>query len=257
MRWCVVLPVVADPLLIAHRGASAECPENTLAAFQRALDLGVAGLELDVQVTRDGVPVVFHDATLLRLAGRPGHIPRLTLAALRTVRIHGEPIPTLAEVLALARGRAIVQIEIKPGVPVAPVVRAVRRTRTARSVILASFEAAAVRAAQALAPSIPRMLIAGDRAPAQPDRLLPVLARLGAGGVSLGYRSIRSPSGIAALRARGFSIWSWTVNDQRTMFRLATWGVDAVLTDHPARLQAALRSAAGGVRPAGRGSSHP
>lgn len=245
MRGCVVLPAVADLLLIAHRGASAEYPENTIVAFQRALTLGVAGLELDVQVTRDGVPVVFHDATLHRLAGRPGRIPRLTLAALRTVRIGGEPIPTLADVLALARGRAIVQIEIKPGVPVAPVVGAVRRTRTREGVILASFEVAAVRAAQALAPGIPRMLIAGEGGPVLPDRLLPVLARLGAGGVSLGCRSIRSASVITALRTRGFSIWSWTVNDSRTMFRLAAWGADAVITDHPAGLQAALRSVAG------------
>lgn len=230
------------PLLIAHRGGAAEAPENTLAAFQRALALGVDGLELDVRVTRDGTPVVYHDATLTRLTGRRRAVARLALADLRALRVHGEPIPTLAEVLALVRRRAVVQIEIKAGVPVAPVVRAVQQARAAGQVLLSSFAAAAVATARTLAPRIPRLLISG-RKPAK--TLAPLLARLDAAGVSLDHRAIPSAEWIAALHQGGWRVWCWTVNDPPAMRRLAAWGVDAILSDNPALLSTTLLSSKG------------
>ncbi|MDD2762888.1 MAG: glycerophosphodiester phosphodiesterase [Opitutaceae bacterium] len=231
------------PLVIAHRGASAEAPENTLAAFRRALARGADGVELDVQVTRDGVPVVFHDASLIRLTGRLGLIAQSTRAGLRAVRVCGEPIPTLAEVLTLTRRRAVVQVEIKSGVPVAPVVRTVQRLGAA--VVLASFDVKIVAEARRLAPRIPRMLIAGGgngptRRRARAGTLVPVLAALGASGVSIDYRALRSPAFIAALHRRGLSVWCWTVNDPRVMLRLAFWGADAILSDNPALLKTTL-----------------
>jgi glycerophosphoryl diester phosphodiesterase len=233
-------------LFIAHRGASAEAPENTLAAFRRALALGIDGIELDVQVSRDGVPFVFHDATLVRLAGRHGSIAQFTLRQLREFRVRGEPIPTLAEVLMLTRERVIVQVEIKRGVPVPPVVQAIRRARAVTGVVLASFEPAQLVAARSLAPRIPRMLIhqggqTGRSTPISRARALAeVLANLGAGGVSLDYRRIRSPAFISALKLRGFCVWCWTVNDSRAMLRCAAWGADAVLSDNPALLRSTL-----------------
>jgi glycerophosphoryl diester phosphodiesterase len=237
---------VVRPLFIAHRGASAEAPENTLLAFQRALAAGADGVELDVQVTRDGVPVVCHDATLGRVTRRSGCIARLTRDELRGVRIRGEPLPTLAEVLALTGGRAVAQIEIKHGVPVAPVVRAVQRARAAGDVIFASFDAAIVDEARRLAPGIPRMLISGYRrlgraAPAaRVEALVPILAALGAAGVSIDWRALPSPAFIPALKSRGQCVWCWTVNDPRVMLRLAAWGVDAILSDDPALLRSTL-----------------
>ena len=234
------------PLVIAHRGASAEAPENTLAAFRRALALGVDGLELDVQVTRDGVPVVFHDATLTRLTGCRGRIAQFSRRALREFRVRGEAIPTLAEVLALVRDRAVVQIELKRGTPVAPVVAAIRRTRAGGNVVLSSFEPELVAEARTLAPRIPRVLIHEERldrlaAPhARAHRLAGRLATLGAAGVSLDHRAIPSARFIAALKGRGFCVWCWTVNDPRAMLRLARLGADAILTDDPALLKSTL-----------------
>src|SRR5579862_6854257 len=149
-----------SPFVIAHRGASAEAPENTLRAFARALELGVDGIELDVQVTRDGVAVIFHDSTLMRLTGVRGRIADRAWPELRKLRMQGEPIPTLADALALMRKRAILQIEIKKGVPIAPVLAAIRRTASAGHVILASFEQVILRQAAELGPKLPRMLIA-------------------------------------------------------------------------------------------------
>jgi len=235
----------SPPLRIAHRGASAEAPENTLAAFARALALGADGLELDVRVTRDGVPVVIHDATLIRLTGRRGTVARLALADLRVARVRGEPIPTLPEVLALVRRRAVVQIEIKPGVPVAPVVRAVRQARAGNAAILASFAAATLAEARALAPRVARMWI---RERGTPGRLHPRLAALAAAGVSLDHRAIPSPEFVAALHRRGWRVWCWTVNDPSAMRRLADWGVDAILSDNPALLISTLSPSNGAGR---------
>lgn len=229
---------VANPLIIAHRGASAERPENTLAAFRRALALEADGIELDVHVTRDGVPVVFHDATLRRLTQAPGRLAGTPWRELRRLRVRGtEPIPRLADVLRLTRGLAVVQIELKAG-PLAPVLRAIRAARANEWVILASFDARLVRAARDLAPAIPRMLISEGRA--APAALVRQLAACGAAGLSVNHRVIHSGAWIRPFHQRGYTVWTWTVNEPVLARRLAGWGVDALLGDDPALLRAAL-----------------
>jgi glycerophosphoryl diester phosphodiesterase len=234
---------VARPLFIAHRGASADAPENTLAAFRRALALGVDGIELDVRLTRDGVPVVFHDATLARVTGRPGRIAQSTLRDLGGFTVRGEAIPALSEVLALTRDRCVVEVELKRGTPVAPVAEAIRRARAGDAVILASFERKLLAEARAVAPHLPRMLIhegwrRGRPAPReQVRRLVPVLAALGATGVSINHEAVPSAEFVTALKCRGFCVWCWTVNQAPAMLRLARWGADALLSDNPALLK--------------------
>jgi glycerophosphoryl diester phosphodiesterase len=229
---------VVSPLIIAHRGASAERPENTLAAFRRALALDVDGIELDVHVTRDGVPVVFHDPALRRMTGAAGRISGKTWTDLRTLRIRNtEPIPRLVDVLRLTRGLAVVQIEMKSG-PVAPLVRAIQAARAAEWVILASFDAKHVASARDLAPGIPRMLISEGRE--APAGLVRKLGACGAGGLSVNHRAIRSAAWVRHFHQRGHPVWTWTVNDPATARRLAGWGVDALLGDDPALLQSAV-----------------
>jgi len=226
---------VASPLVIAHRGASAEKPENTLAAFRRALALRVDGLELDVQLTRDGIPAVFHDDTLHRLTGQTGRLTAKTWRELKKLRVHGtEPVPRLADALALVRGRAAVQIELKRGTKVPPVVRAVRRAKATGWVILASFEAGLLRSARRLAPEIPRMLIAEGRGL---NKLLRAMTALDAAGLSLNFRAVRNRGVVADIHCRGGTVWCWTVNDPAVMRRLAARGVDAILSDNPSLLK--------------------
>lgn len=230
---------MAKPLIIAHRGASAEKPENTLAAFRRALALQVDGIELDVQVTADGVPVVFHDASLRRLTGRAGRVTRQTWRELQELRVAGtEPIPRLADVLALVRGRAVVQIELKRGAAVASVVRAIRRAGATHWVMLSSFEAPLVRAAQNLAPEIPRILISKNRGGAK--KHLDRMTAAGASGLSLHHKIVRSRALVDAIRAGGGALWCWTVNDAAVARRLAGWGVDALVGDNPVLLRSAV-----------------
>ena len=230
---------VASPLLIAHRGASAEKPENTLAAFRRALALKADGIELDVHVSRDGMPVVFHDPDLFRLTGVRGRITAQTWRELKKLRVRGtEPIPRLADVLRLIRGRAVVQIELKTGVPVAPVVRAIKVARATKRVIFASFDPGLVRAARRLAPAVPRMLIADGRQ--TPASLVRQLAALGASGLSVNHRAVRTAAWLHYFQSRDYTVWCWTVNDPARMRKLAAWGVDAILSDNPALLARTL-----------------
>ncbi len=233
------VPLVAVPLIIAHRGASAEKPENTLAAFRRALTLKADGIELDVHVTRDGVPVVFHDADLFRLTGIRGQITAKTWHELKKLRVLGiEPIPQLADVLRLTCGRAIVQIEMKTGVPVAPVVRAIKSARAMEWVILASFAPGLVSEARRLAPTVPRMLISAGRQ--TPASLARQLAAIGACGLSVDHRAVRDATWVRYFHLRGHTVWCWTVNDARRARRLAGWGVDALLGDNPVLLKHAV-----------------
>jgi glycerophosphoryl diester phosphodiesterase len=227
------------PLIVAHRGASAEKPENTLAAFRRALERGVDAIELDVHVTRDGVVVVFHDDTLNRLTGGRGKLAAKTWRELSALRVRGtESIPTLIEVLRLTRGRAVVQIEIKAGVPVAPVVSAVKTARARNDVILASFSPGVVRDCYRLAPTIPRMLIAeGRRTPASQ---IAQLAACHANGLSVNQRAVRTAAYVHYFHSRGYVVWSWTVNDAGRMRELRGWGIDGILSDNPALLRSAI-----------------
>lgn len=229
---------MVSPLIIAHRGASAERPENTLGAFRRALALDVDGIELDVHVTSDGVPVVFHDPTLRRMTGAPGRVASKTWAELSRLRIRDtDPIPRLVDVLRLTRGLVVVQIEMKSG-PAAPVVRAIQTARAAEWVILASFDAKRVAATRDLAPGIPRMLISEGRE--APAGLVRQMGACGAGGLSVNHRAIRSAAWVRHFHQRGHPVWTWNVNDPATARRLAGWGVDALLGDDPALLQGAV-----------------
>ena len=227
-------------LVIAHRGASAEKPENTLPAFRRALALRADGIELDVRVSHDGVPVVFHDAGLLRLTGVRGRIASKPWRELKKLRVSGtETIPRLVDVLRLIRGRAVVQVEMKAGVPVAPIVRAIKSVRAMPWVILASFSPAPLRTARRLASAVPRMLISEGRR--TPGALVRQLGGLDASGLSIDHRVIRDAGWLRQFHSRGHTVWCWTVNDAARMRRLAAWGLDAILSDNPALLSRVLR----------------
>jgi glycerophosphoryl diester phosphodiesterase len=228
------------PLIIAHRGSPLVAPENTLRSFRVALATGARALELDVHVSRDGVPVVFHDHSLRRLTGDSGQITNRTRDQLHRLRVAGtERIPGLADALRFVRGRALVQVEIKRGAPVAPVVAAVRRARAERFVHLASFSGRIVRDCARLAPDLPRELIAH-----QPRAAADLLARMravAAGGLSLDHRLIVSRAFVRKLHAAGATVWCWTVNNPARARRLEALGVDGIITDNPALLRRALR----------------
>jgi len=246
-------PLAPRPLCVAHRGGAGLAPENTLAACRRALALGVDAVEIDVRLTRDGVPVALHDATLHRTTGAHGLLadwPATRLQALDASaafprRGPPAPPPTLAAVLALVASRAALHVELKgePRVPAALVeaVVAALRQQPAAECVLLSFDWQALALARQLAPAVPRGALA-DRWPADAPAALAALAAAATTWLGLRYTAL-TPARRAVVRAAGLRLGVWTVNRRASLRRAVILGVDAITTDRPDRLLAILASA--------------
>ena len=217
------------PQLVAHRGASRRRPENTLGAFAVALDLRADAIELDVHATADGVVVVHHDPVPHgyypdgRRERRP--IAELRYVELSTLRIAGESIPTLRDVLALVGQRAVVYVEIK-GAGIERAVVDVVRASSARCAIH-SFDHAAIGRVRMLAPEIPRGLLfdKGDG-----ETMLREMAQYDARDL-WPEASLIDAALVGAAHAAGARVVAWTVNDPQLAAYLAAIGTDALCTD--------------------------
>src|SRR5919206_711274 len=151
------------PLVIAHRGASAYAPENTMPAFELAVRQGADMLELDVLRSADGVLAVFHDDTTERWDGQRRLAAACSLAELQALDIGGERVPTLAEVCAFARERNIrLNVELKGAGFGADVARMLHAERIEELVLISSFVEAALHEFAAASPHIPRAYLMGN-----------------------------------------------------------------------------------------------
>ena len=236
--WLVnSVPAPAQPDIIAHRGAAASAPENTLASVQRALDEGADWIEIDVQETADGEVVVFHDSDFMKLAGVATKVWDGTFAELREIDIGswfgaefaGERLPTLREVLDAADGRAKVVIELKyyghDQQLEQRVVDIVEAAAAAQRVAIMSLSYAGVRKLHALRPDWTIGLLAATAIGDLSRREVDFLA------VSSG---MASAAFIRRAQAAGKQLWVWTVNDPLSMSRMMSLGVDGIITDEPA-----------------------
>ncbi len=218
------------PEIIAHRGASGERPENSLAAFRRALELGADGIELDVHLTADGVLVVHHDATPREapseaLQGRP--IAQLTNDQLRPFRAFGEPIPTLDEVLALVGDKLVVYCELK-GAGTAPQACTLLTNPRWRAAVH-SFDHRMIADARRLSPSLARGVLETSYHLNPTQSLASVQAR-----DLWQYLELIDQPLVDAVHSRGGRVIAWTVNHPADMVRLAEMGVDGICTNHVA-----------------------
>lgn len=244
---------MSRPQVIAHRGASAQAPENTLAAFRRALDLGVDAVEFDVHLSADGEPVVLHDPVVDRTTDGQGLVRDLPLAVLRRLdagrwfgeAFAGERIPTLAEALDLLRGvRAIV--EIKNG-PVAYPGIAARAVAVARAVghpavTFSSFDHPVLLEVRRADPTADTAALFMGR-PVDPGALAAAAAacRLHA------HWAWVTPEFVREAHAAGLTVEVWTVDEPAAIAHVLPLGVDGIMSNYPDRLQAVLagREAAG------------
>jgi glycerophosphoryl diester phosphodiesterase len=212
---------------IGHRGAPREFPENTLAAFERALELGADALELDVHATADGVVVVHHDPVLgEESAGvwRGREIDTLTWAELQGVEISpGITIPSIAQVLDLVGSRAMVYVEIKGRDIHALVAEALRDSPA--SCAVHSFDHDTIARMARIAPSIPRGLLFEEPADVV-AALMAARARDAWPHWPLVDRAL-----VDAVHAMGGRVIAWTVNARAEAERLASLGVDGICTD--------------------------
>ena len=220
-------------LRIAHRGASAQAPENTLAAIRRAIELGARWVEVDVQACVDGL-VVIHDETLKRTTDGTGEVAMHTLAMLRALDAGaGERIPLPQEVLALCRGRCGLNLELKgPGVAplLLPVVQAaLTEGWRAQDLLASSFDWAQLRALRVALPRVPLGVLAQ-----QVDAAACAVARaLHAAVIGCALARVDAAA-VAAAHQAGCRLWVFTVNAAADFERLATLGVDGVFTDRAA-----------------------
>ena len=212
-----------SPLRLAHRGDFRRAPENSLAAFAAALaNPRCDGLELDVRVSADGVPVINHDATLERVHGRPERVDELAASVLGTIGI-----PTLADVLALAGREPFLDVELKgdPG-PAAVEALVVGRGPALGRAVVSSFDAPALARVGRLRPAWPLWLNTHD-----PDAATVAEAlALGCRGLAVDWRALDRRS-VELATAAGLEVVAYTVRRRATFDRLARLGVVAVCVE--------------------------
>ena len=253
-------------MIIGHRGASTLAPENTLAAFRRALADGAAGVELDVRLARDGVPVVIHDATLRRTGLREGVVAEMTSAELSQAEVGSwfnrahpslarpeylrQPVPTLAQVFDLFRKRAgIIYVEMKTDkaegtyVELAgSVAQLVDDQRLSSRVVIVSFNLKAISRIKAINPSIVTgALFEPRRNPVGTLRKHPMITAAldcGADQILL-HRLIASQRLVSLAAENDLRPVVWTVDEPKWMRRRTTFGIHAVITNTPALMAAA------------------
>lgn len=250
---------VPAPFAMAHRGFSPDGLENTMAAFQGAVALGLTHVETDVHATRDGVLVAFHDDRLDRLTGASGAISDLSWAQVRTLRIRGaEPIPLLEDLLGTWPDLRV-NIDVKGWSAVGPISDVLRRTGALHRVCVASFDSrrtAAVRRAcgPELATSAGRRDVARWRLASFLPRSVPFTARLARPSTrgmvayqvppQAGPFTVVSKASVRRAHDAGHQVHAWTVNDPTQMHALLDLGVDAIISDRSDTVLRVLRERA-------------
>jgi glycerophosphoryl diester phosphodiesterase len=233
--------------VIAHRGASAYAPENTLAAFELAARQGADMIELDVQRSADGVLVIFHDDTTERWDGRRCLASQCTLAELLVLDIGGEKVATLAETCAFAREHNMrLNVELKGAGFGADVAHMLRAERVEELVLISSFVEVALMEIAAASPSLPRAYLMGTETYNPTVRMregwpFSALQRTGSAAWHPAYELPLLTWLIPRVRKAGFQVNVWTVDDVAWMRKLVALGVEGIITNTPDVLRALLQ----------------
>ena len=254
--WTIVASA-ADVQIIAHRGFSAKAPENTLAAFQAAADLGV-GFELDVTLSATGEVIVIHDDSVDRTTDGEGAVNQLSLDYIKSLdagswfddTFAGEKIPTLQEVLSRLGGVVLIDIEIKslkPREPLADaVVAEIEKASLVDKVLVTSFDPYMLTRVREKNPDIRRGMLTGtfkgeDLTIIEKFILRRLLFRGKVKPVAIVMEDVRaSKAVIRKWQRRGYEFLVWTVNEEAEMRRLIEASVDGIITNYPDVLQEIL-----------------
>jgi len=250
------------PLIIAHRGASELAPENTFAAFQKAIEDGADGIEFDVRLTRDLVPVVYHDAKLKRLGRCKGHVSNFMSSELQTLDVGSwfneknpgksngkfslETVPTLERLLEFLGGyKGLLYVEMKcreDGTDALPeaVCRTIRQSDLLPQIIVKSFNLEAVRRIRRLLPEVrtaalfaPKILDVLQKK----KRLLKKAQECEADEISIHF-SLATEKFIRRAEKKNLPVTIWTADSPSWVKRAVNLGINAIITNNPARLLA-------------------
>lgn len=228
---------------IAHRGASGNAPENTLAAFKKAIEIGVDAVELDLHCSADGEVVVIHDASLDRTTDHGGPVNQTPLETIKQAdaggwfapEFAGEPVPTLAEALECIGKETIAVLEIKDPLIAEAVVAKVHETQSLDLTVIISFHTSVLQTVRALAPRIPTgWLIGSHNNHAPPEQLCQQLGELGSPLLNVNHQLITAEFAYE-VRRRGIALWCWTVDDIVRMREMKAFGVQGITSNYPER----------------------
>ncbi len=232
------------PRVIAHRGGGKFAPENTLAALRKGHELGFRGVEFDVMLAADAVPVLIHDETLERTTSGRGHVAATPAAVLATLdagswfdaRYRDETVPLFAEAARLCVSLGLwANIEIKPAAGQEMATGRIAATMAAQlwaqappalMPLLSSFSETALAAARSAAPQLPRGLLLD----AVPNDWHARMTKLDCVSLHCNQATLDERTAQDIMEA-GYGLATWTVNDPDAARRLFAWGVDAVFTD--------------------------
>lgn len=232
-------------LVIAHRGAAGEAPENTLAAFRLGLEQGCSAIELDIHLSKDGELVVIHDATLNRTTDRKGSVNELTYAEISGAdagrwfheKYEGERVPLLDEVFDLTPPEVMINVEIKNsyGRKIEPALaQLMKKKNRLQNVVVSSFDHKSLLYLKLLEPETKIGLLYDINA----ARHATLAAGLGAPVYSLhpNFKRIGKEDVRDAV-AQGLQVYPYTINDEKQMAEAIDYGVSGIITDYPARLR--------------------
>jgi len=241
-----------QPLLIAHRGASGNAPENTLAAFRLAWEEGADGIEGDFQLTADEEVVCIHDPTTGRVAkkkltvatSRYADLAKLDLGSWKNTDFSGERIPRLGDVLDVLKPGKWLFIEIKSGVATVEAIHRILDEKQAdvSRIVLICFESDVIRACREALPGCQAHWISTLKGVNRPSRAAAYAAQLDECGATGLQFDCRAPVGAAWLASLKRPVASWTVNDVAVARKLAGMGVNFLTTNVPGALRQALEA---------------
>lgn len=244
------------PQIVAHRGFSGRYPENTRVAIEGAIALGVDMVEVDVRLSRDHTPVIFHDAKLKHITACPHRVDALTVSELKTLDIgrwrgsqfRNERILTLTELLDLARSHIPINLDIKTPTAIAPVIRAVQERRMVDNVVLSGCSWKQARYIRRLEPHLHILMNVDDLLTTFlrlcSTRLALLISHLQVRisqvtGLNVGHH-IAADQFIRSATARNLPVWTWTVDDPTRALHLANLGAISITSNWPDRLLAVM-----------------
>lgn len=251
---CTLFASAQSPRFVAHRGASHQAPENTIAAFKLAWEENADGIEGDFYLSKDGEVICFHDKDLKRVAGRDEKIAEMSWSDLSTVDVgswkspeyKGEKIPRLADVLDVLEPGKLFYLEIKSGPEiVAPIGKILAEKKAdPEQVIFIAFDAEVVKECRRLLPQFRAHWLSSLKdadEPGKAEAYVKELEGTGAQGFQFDWRAPVGAEWVKALKEKKYTITSWTVNDADVARRMIRYGVDFITTDRPAGLRAELQ----------------
>ncbi|HEY1195445.1 glycerophosphodiester phosphodiesterase [Flavobacterium sp.] len=224
-------------LKIAHRGAKAYEPENTLQAFQKALDLHSDGIELDVHLSADEHIIVMHDETIDKMTNGKGDINKYTLAELKSFRIAEKlQIPTLNEVFDLVDKKCFINVELKNADTSKNVVSLIEEYINEKGwnyehFIISSFDWNALTAVQKLNPNIPIGVLTEENV----DDALAFAEKIKAKAIHPDFHLLNKEN-VQQIQEKGFLVFPWTVNSDEDIQKVKSYKVNGIISDNPDKI---------------------